>query len=187
MHPTDSGSITIVPLRLMPETAAHLDAGGIVSAINPHLMPETPHGFDAERHLKLAISDAGARDTAGHKAMMEQITRLIGFATAWDRTRPLVVHCFSGLNRSPAAAFIIVCALNPATPEALIAMLLRQASETAAPHRQMVVLADQLLGREGHMISAIDAIGPGLPAAEGKPFTLAATIGGVAVPVARRS
>ncbi len=175
MHPTGPDSITVVPMRLMPETAARLGAGGIVSVLNAHLMPETPPGFDPGRHLKLAMSDAAARDIAAMEAMARQIFRLVEFAKAWDRRQPLVVHCFSGLNRSPAAAFIALCALNPGTPEPLIAALLRQACDTAAPHRQMVAIADHILARNGHMIDAIDAIGPGAPAAEAKPFTLAAT------------
>ncbi len=163
-------------MRLLPGAVGRISPAGIVSVINAHLMPETPHGYPGERHLKLAMSDAAARDAAGRGAMLDQIDRLVDFARSWDRSAPLLVHCFSGLNRSPAAAFIALCALNPATPETLIAMLLRQASDTAAPHRQMVALADQLLGREGRMIGAIDVIGPGLPSAEGRPFHLAATV-----------
>lgn len=176
MQPTGPDSITVVPMRLMPETAARLGAGGIISVLNAHLMPETPPGFEHGRHLRLAMSDATAKDVAAMEAMAQQISRLVEFAKAWDRKQPLVVHCFSGLNRSPAAAFITLCALNPGTPEPLIAALLRQACDTAAPHRQMVAIADHLLARDGHMIDAIDAIGPGAPSAEARPFTLAATI-----------
>lgn len=176
MHSSSPDRITVVPMRLMPEYAARLGAGGIISVINAHLMPATPPGFDPNLHLKLAMSDAAAKDVAGRDAMARQIGRLIDFAKIWDRRGPLVVHCFSGLNRSPAAAFIVLCALNPETPEPLIALLLRQASDTAAPHRQMVAVADTMLGRHGRMTGALDVIGPGVPTAEAKPFTLAATI-----------
>jgi len=40
------------------------------------------------------------------------------------------------------------------------------------PNRRLVSLADRLLGRRGRMVAAIDAIGPGLGAAEGYPFRL---------------
>jgi predicted protein tyrosine phosphatase len=66
----------------------------------------------------------------------------------------------------------MLCALNPDQPEVLLAHRLRMASETVAPNRQMVVVADQLLGRSGRMIRAIDVIGYGQPAAEAVPFTL---------------
>lgn len=168
--------IVVSPMRLLPGVVGRVAPYGIVSVINSHLMPETPPGFASERHLKLAMSDAAARDAVGREAILNQIERLVEFARCWDRSAPIVVHCFSGLNRSPAAAFIALCALNPGTPEPLIALLLRQASDTAAPHRHMVALADQLLGRGGRMIGAIDVIGPGLPSAEGRPFRLAATV-----------
>lgn len=163
-------------MRLLTELTARLAPSGIVSVVNAHLMPPTPAGFPPERHLKLAMSDAAARDAAGRQASMAQLERLIAFVRDWDRSAPLLVHCYSGLNRSPAAAFIALCALNPATPEPLIALLLRQASDTAAPHRQMVALAEQILNRNGRMTGAMDVIGPGVPTAEGKPFTLAATM-----------
>jgi hypothetical protein len=38
----------------------------------------------------------------------------------------------------------------------------------------MVRLADRLLDRDGRMLSAIEAIGPGVLASEGVPFALAA-------------
>lgn len=173
---TAPDTIAVCPMRLLPEITARLSPWGIVSVVNAHLMPPTPEGFPPDRHLKLAIADAGAKDTEGRQAILAQIERMVGFVRAWDRSAPLLIHCFSGFNRSPAAAFIALCALNPDTSEPLIAHLLRQASDTAAPHRQMVALADQLLQRGGRMVGAIDVIGPGLPSAEGRPFSLAATV-----------
>jgi len=173
---TRRDTIWVTPLRLMPETVRQLGAGGIVSVVNAHLLPPTPEGFPTHLHLKLAMSDAAAADAVGRQATLDQIGRLVGFTAEWQRGCPLVVHCFSGLNRSPAAAFIMLCALNPHTPEPLIALLLRQASDTAAPHRQMVALADHLLQRNGRMIGALDVIGPGIPTAEGRPFSLPAVI-----------
>jgi len=65
-----------------------------------------------------------------------------------------------------------VCALNPERDERLIARELRRASPTALPNIRIVTLADDLLGREGRMIAAIESIGRGAPAAEGLPFRL---------------
>lgn len=100
------------------------------------------------------------------------IEDLIAFIRDWPQEAPMLIHCFSGLNRSPAAAYIALAALNPDVPETLIAYRLRAASETAAPNITMVGIADLVLARHGHLISAIELIGPGQPAAEGRPFTL---------------
>jgi predicted protein tyrosine phosphatase len=84
----------------------------------------------------------------------------------------MVVHCYAGISRSTAGAFISACALNPQRDEAMIAWSIRRASPTAMPNRRLVSLADRLLGRGGRMIAAIEAIGPGNGAAEAHPFRL---------------
>ena len=61
----------------------------------------------------------------------------------------MVVHCWAGISRSTAAAFISLCAINPDAPEELIAARLREASPTAYPNRLMVRLADAALGPPG--------------------------------------
>jgi predicted protein tyrosine phosphatase len=82
------------------------------------------------------------------------------------------VHCYAGISRSTAAAFVTACALSPARTELQIAQELRQRSHTASPNRRIVSIADTLLGRSGRMVDAIDAIGPGAAAVEGIPFRL---------------
>jgi predicted protein tyrosine phosphatase len=53
-----------------------------------------------------------------------------------------------------------------------IANDLRRASRTAMPNSLIVALADDILGRKGRMIAAIEAIGPGDMALEANPFVL---------------
>jgi predicted protein tyrosine phosphatase len=67
---------------------------------------------------------------------------------------------------------VTACALNPHRDEITIARQIRRASPTAMPNRRLVALADHLLGRGGRMVAAIEAIGPGLAAAEGRPFRI---------------
>jgi hypothetical protein len=47
----------------------------------------------------------------------------------WDRAHPLVVHCYAGVSRSTASAFIAACALAPHRDEAAIAQAIRQAAD----------------------------------------------------------
>ena len=49
---------------------------------------------------------------------------------------------------------------------------MRKASRSATPNRLIVSYTDQLLGRNGRMVRAIDKIGRGADAFEGKPFFL---------------
>jgi len=97
---------------------------------------------------------------------------LIEFAQRWDRRAPMVIHCYAGISRSTAGAFVAACALNPKRDETRIAQAIRDGSATATPNIRIVTLADQLLGRRGRMIGAIQAIGAGRAAHEGDPFRL---------------
>jgi predicted protein tyrosine phosphatase len=102
----------------------------------------------------------------------EHVTRLLTFVRGWDRAAPLVVHCYAGISRSTAGAYVAACALNPARAELAIAQALRHASPTATPNPRIVALADRVLGRDGRMIAAIEAIGQGTMAYDGVPFRL---------------
>jgi predicted protein tyrosine phosphatase len=102
----------------------------------------------------------------------EHVTQLIEFVQRWQRRAPLVMHCYAGISRSTAGAFITACALSPHRNEAMIAQTIRRASATATPNAMLVAHADRILGRGGRMIRAIEALGPGLPAEEGEPFRL---------------
>jgi len=84
----------------------------------------------------------------------------------------MVIHCFAGISRSTAGAYVAACALNPKRDEMQIAWDIRRASRTAQPNSRIVSIADRLLNRDGRMIQAIDAIGLGDAATEGHPFRL---------------
>ena len=65
-----------------------------------------------------------------------------------------------------------MCLFNPKADEEELAWRLRKASGSATPNRLIVSYTDQLLGRNGRMVRAIDKIGRGADAFEGKPFFL---------------
>ena len=125
-----------------------------------------------ENHLVLAVDDITS-PLEGYTAPGEEhVERLIDFAGRWDRTSPMVVHCFAGISRSTAGAFVAACAINPERDEREIALAIRRASRTAQPNARIVSIADRLLERDGRMIRAVAAIGPGIGAMEGDPFRL---------------
>jgi predicted protein tyrosine phosphatase len=100
------------------------------------------------------------------------IEKVLNFVRGWDRSAPMVVHCYAGISRSTAGAYVAACALNPRRDERAIARRLRLASPTATPNYRIVWLADQALGRGGRMTTAIEEIGRGVMAYEGDPFRL---------------
>ena len=131
-----------------------------------------PAGVAAENHLVLGMDDIAEPMDGYVVPCDEHVSRLIAFVRGWDRARPLVVHCYAGISRSTAGAYVAACALNPARDEMAIARELRRLSATATPNARIVSLADRMLGRDGRMVAAIDAIGRGLIAYEGDPFRL---------------
>ena len=72
----------------------------------------------------------------------------------------MVVHCFAGISRSTAGAFVAACALNPERDETQIAWEIRRASRTAQPNARIVSIADRLLKRDGRMVRAIESHRP---------------------------
>ena len=88
------------------------------------------------------------------------------------RSTPMLVHCFAGISRSTAGAYVAACVLNPQRDEMQIARAIRDASPTAQPNARIVGIADRLLKRDGRMVRAVEAIGPATPATEGHPFRL---------------
>ncbi len=138
--------------------------------------PPTPEGIEPDRHLTLAMHDIEGALAGYTPPGLEHAEQLLHFMSSWDQTSPVLIHCYAGVSRSTAAAFISLCALNPDMDEALIAMQIRQASPKAQPNRLFVSHADALLGRGGRMSRAIEEIGPGDLVGLNTPFVLPAIL-----------
>jgi predicted protein tyrosine phosphatase len=104
------------------------------------------------------------------------VRELITFAKDWDRTRPMLIHCWAGISRSTASAFTIACMLSGPGREHAIARLLRERAAHAQPNIRIVALADALLARDGRMVEAVDAMGPARVVFEGELFALPLTV-----------
>ena len=102
---------------------------------------------------------------------------VIRFVEGWDRANPLLIHCWAGISRSTASAFITACVHNPKADEEEIALAIRNASITASPNRRLVAHADALLGRNGRMNRAVESIGRGDVAMEAQTFSIPSTFG----------
>ena len=160
------------PLDEIHNTIKKHNIGWLVSAINGEKMPQTPVAIDQDHHLKLAMNDISSDQDGLILPSQVHVQRLIDFIHGWDQASPLMIHCWAGVSRSTAATFISLCCLNEGTSEKDIAFLLRQASPTATPNIRLVSLADDLLGRAGRMVEAIDLIGQGEMTFEGNVFSL---------------
>ena len=133
----------------------------LVTCLGDEGLARTPGGILSGRHLRLVMHDIEA-ELAGYVApSAAHVTDLLDFVQGWDRNAPMLIHCFAGISRSTAVAFVALCALNPKTPEGAIARYLRTASAAATPNRRIVALGDAALGRKGRMLDAAEQIGRG--------------------------
>jgi predicted protein tyrosine phosphatase len=164
--------IHVCSLARLHATVEETGALHVVTLLKDTDRVERPKTILAANHLILGMDDISTPMDGYIIPADEHVTRLIEFARGWDRAKPMVVHCFAGISRSTAGAFVAACALNPRRDEMAIARELRRLSATATPNMRIVTLADHMLGREGRMIAAIDAIGRGEMAYEGVPFRL---------------
>ncbi|MGO8834784.1 MAG: tyrosine phosphatase family protein [Roseiarcus sp.] len=147
-------------------------ARSLVTLLSQGTPVSRPPAIRPERHLFIAMSDI-AEPTVGHVLPgARHVSALLKFVRDWDQAEPLLIHCFAGVSRSTAAAFIAACALEPTRSESAIARALRDASPTATPNARLVAAADRMLGRSGRMSAAIAAIGRGEPCVTGAPFGL---------------
>ena len=163
----------VCPLSRVDETVARSGARSMVSLINLGAPVACPPEIAEDRRLFIGMSDISA-PMQGHVAPdLRHVESLLAFVRAWDRAAPLLIHCWAGVSRSTAAAFVAVCALAPARAEGDVARAIREASPTATPNARFVAIADAHLGRDGRMIEAVASIGRGADCFEGAPFSLA--------------
>lgn len=162
------------PLSAVANTVEASGIGYLVTLMNDQMMVDRPPAIEPERHLRLVMNDISEPMQGLVTPNDAHVRELIDFVIEWDCHLPILIHCWAGISRSTAAAFITMCALNPGTDERHLAQTLREASPTATPNRRLVFLADGLLKRNGRMSRAVEDIGRGKSTMEGAPFQLPA-------------
>jgi predicted protein tyrosine phosphatase len=164
--------IHVCSLARLRQTVEDVGARHIISLMKDISLVERPACVDVKNHLHIGIDDIACPIDGYIHPCEDHVSRLVDFVKGWDRNAPIVIHCYAGISRSTASAYVAACTLNPKRDEKSIAWELRRASRTAMPNALIVSLADRLLGRQGRMIGAIEAIGPGEMAYEADPFRL---------------
>lgn len=150
-----------------------VDRGGIshvVSLLGPNTAHPVLDRLRRDCHLKLSFDDVSEPLDGFLPPARAHVEEIIGFVDGWDRSEGMLIHCWAGISRSTAAAFAAMCAINPDEDEAELAWELRRNSPTASPNRLIVAHADDILGRRGRMVAAVEAIGRGADAYEGTIF-----------------
>jgi predicted protein tyrosine phosphatase len=170
-------TIWISSLAAAPQLAQKLRPSRVVSLLSPYDTFPVFDGLAADLHLQVPIHDITADIGDWRAPVSSDAERVIRFVEGWDRADPMLIHCWAGISRSTASAFITACVHNPNADEDEIARAIRAASPTASPNARLVGHADALLGRSGRMMKAIEAIGRGAISDEAKAFSIPSTFG----------
>ncbi|MEJ5018830.1 tyrosine phosphatase family protein [Ochrobactrum vermis] len=162
--------IVVTPLsQLATQLALHQPSH--VVTLGSEVPATLPNGYNAIR-LSLTFNDIVEPREGLVVPDESHVQALLQFAKDWPMNAPLLIHCYAGISRSTAAAYIIASALNPAQDESELAGIVRSLSPSATPNIRLISLADEILGRRGRMIAATHAIGRGADAFEGEVFSL---------------
>ena len=162
----------VCSLAALPDTVKSTGASHVLTVMANVDQVQRPASVLAVNHLKVSMDDITESIDGFVTPSDQHIEKVLNFVRGWDRSAPMVVHCYAGISRSTASAFAAACMLNPHRDEISIARQIRAASPIAQPNRLIVSLADKALGREGRMLRALDEMGPGSMTVEGRPFQL---------------
>ena len=160
----------VCPLSGLSALAATLGSFHLLTLLSPDHAGEHHRDLAHDKHLQLSFHDiieAKPHLVAPDIAIMQAIVDF-GRGAADKR---MLIHCWAGISRSSAAAYVIACDRNPGF-ESDIADELRRRAPSVTPNRLMIEIADDLLGRHGRMVAAIARIGRGADAFEGETYRL---------------
>lgn len=161
--------LIVSPLHRVPGLVSELGASRVMGLLGP----DTEHpdlGLPEVQHLRMTFNDISVPMSGLTPPGEDHVKTIIDFIEDWDHSGHFVIHCWAGISRSTASAFITQCLLNPQEEEIDLAWELRHLAPSATPNRLIIQHADRLLKRDGRMVSAIKAIGRGVEAWEGDVF-----------------
>ncbi|MGQ0741492.1 MAG: tyrosine phosphatase family protein [Alphaproteobacteria bacterium] len=152
-------AILVTPYSAVVEVIRRHRPSHMVTLLDPQTYVETPAGIQAANHLRLGVDDIVEPAEGSVCPSCDHIEEILLFNKNWSRAAPLLVHCWAGISRSTAAALIMLCDIHGPGHELDIAKSLRARAPHAHPNRLMIRHADAIMGREGRLIAAVEAMG----------------------------
>ncbi len=163
-------TIIVCPLDEAAQACVTHGAGHVISLLAPPA--ETPEFTGPAFRLRLRFNDIVTPTEGLIEPNANHIAQLLAFLEGWDRSSPLLIHCWAGVSRSTAAGYVAATLRDGPGSEIALAARLRERAPFATPNSLIIALADQALDRRGAMTAAIAAIGRGADTAKGALFRL---------------
>ncbi len=163
--------IYVCPLSQVNASIKRLAPSHLVSLLDPKSMIATPAPLHPDRHLRLSVNDIAEPRDGLVLPGETHIREILDFIDGWDQNAPMLIHCWAGISRSTATAYIALCHLNEGH-EHTAAKLMRKSARHAQPNPRLIAVADKIMGRKGRMIEAVADMGPGEFDMEGTLFSM---------------
>ncbi len=167
--------IHVCSLSKLQNTIQLSKAQSVISLVNAGISVPYPLSIPLENRLRLTFNDIEKKLPGYIEPKERDIRKFLAFINSWNKKQALIIHCWMGVSRSTAAAFIALCNFYPEKDERSLAKLIREKSPEATPNKRLVALADEFLQRNGSMVDAIHQIGRGKDCFEGRPFYISVT------------
>lgn len=165
--------IVVCPLHEVEDAIRRDRPSHVISLGSPGA--EVPNLPSDLTRLVLTFHDIAEPMEGLQPVTAEQVRELLDFAETWPGDTPLLIHCWAGVSRSPAAAYAVACMIAGPAATQNLARRLRAAAPFATPNPRVIALADAILGRSGAMSRAIAGIGRGAETRVGRAFTVELT------------
>ncbi|MDJ0789829.1 MAG: protein tyrosine phosphatase [Myxococcota bacterium] len=149
----------VCSLEAMPDHVADLRPRYVVSLLQPSFQPPTPAGVTAADHHRAVLDDISSAEDGRILPEGSHMRALLDFFGSADPDESILIHCWAGISRSPAAA-LIALALESPGHEREAARSLRAAAPHAMPNYRLLALADEALGRGNALREAAREMGP---------------------------
>lgn len=164
--------IFVSPLSRIYDVLEEHSPSHLITLLDPETLIDTPPHVEPHRHLRVGINDIAEPMDGMVTPARTHVESIVDFVRDWNPdTAPMLVHCWAGISRSTATAYLTLCLHNEGR-EREAAQLLRERAPHAYPNRRIVAVADDILGRKGRMVEAIESIGRGEISYEGEVFSL---------------
>jgi predicted protein tyrosine phosphatase len=122
--------------------------------------PESLWAYDPHRHTTLRFHDKIQPGPDLLLPQTEHVEAILNFgrslmADAERQPAHLLVHCHAGISRSTAAMAMLLAQADPGEDEDTVFACIQDLRPQAWPNSLMIGFADELLGREGRLSSAL--------------------------------
>ncbi len=152
----EPGTVMVLGLSQARKRKRQFDA--VITLEDPACRPASRlrfHRHPSPAHLVLAFEDVDDDSLGIRVATPEQVAEALEFATRYTEAA-LLVHCFHGVGRSAAIALAIIADRLGAGQEPAAISKLLTIQPDATPNLVVVGHADQILGRQGGLIAAVE-------------------------------